>query len=71
MPSKLPKLPNTVRGKDYIETKDWSVKEIDLALKTAGDLKKLFRSGKASSVSPRQVHFSVFLRQVDPNEELV
>ena len=33
----LPKLPRTVRGKDYIETRDWSDKEIELLLKTAGD----------------------------------
>ncbi len=46
MATKLRKLPNTVRGKDYIETKNWSIKEIDLALKTAGDLKKMFKNGK-------------------------
>ena len=41
--SKLPKLNNKVRGKDYIETKNWSVKEIELALKTAADLKNMFK----------------------------
>lgn len=60
MPSKLPKLPNTLRGKDYIETKDWSVKEIELALKTAGDLKKLFRSGKPHRYLPDKSIFLFF-----------
>ena len=46
MSTKLPKLPNTLRGKDYIETKDWTTKGIDLALKVASDLKKMFKKGK-------------------------
>jgi ornithine carbamoyltransferase len=45
MPSKLPTLPATVRGKDYIETRDWSDKQIELLLKTSTDLKKSFRKG--------------------------
>ena len=60
MPPKLPKLPNTVRGRDYIETKNWSVKEIDLALKTASDLKKLFRSGKPHRYLPDKSIFLFF-----------
>ena len=44
MPS-LPKLPRVVRGKDYIETRDWSVKEIELLLKTSSDLKQRFKNG--------------------------
>ncbi|HKZ39759.1 MAG TPA: hypothetical protein VJ044_02290, partial [Candidatus Hodarchaeales archaeon] len=46
MSTKLAKLPNTLRGKDYIETKDWTTKGIDLALKVASDLKKMFKKGK-------------------------
>jgi ornithine carbamoyltransferase len=46
MPPKRPKLPNKVRGRDYIETRDWSVPEIELALKTATDLKKKFKKGE-------------------------
>jgi ornithine carbamoyltransferase len=46
MPGKALKLPNTLRGKDYIETRDWTEKEIDLALRVAGDLKKRFRKGQ-------------------------
>jgi ornithine carbamoyltransferase len=46
MPGTRLKLPNTVRGKDYIETRDWMEKEIDLALRVAGDLKTRFRRGQ-------------------------
>jgi len=56
----LPKLPNTVRGKDYIETKDWSTKEIELALKTAGDLKKMFKAGKPHRYLPDKTAFLFF-----------
>ena len=47
MPS-LPKLPKIVRGKDYIETRDWSDKEIELLLKTSADLKKAFKAGRST-----------------------
>jgi ornithine carbamoyltransferase len=60
LPMRLPTLPNTVRGKDYIETKDWSLKEIDLALKTAGDLKSLFRKGKPHRYLPDKTVFLFF-----------
>jgi ornithine carbamoyltransferase len=60
MTTKLRKLPNTVRGKDYIETKDWTVKEIDLALKTAGDLKRMFRKGKPHRYLPDKTVFLFF-----------
>lgn len=60
MPTKLPKLPNTVRGKDYIETKDWSVKEIELTLKTASDLKKMFKKGKPHRYLPDKTVFLFF-----------
>lgn len=60
MPTKPPKLPNAVRGKDYIETKDWSVKEIELALKTAGELKKMFKKGKPHRYLPDKTVFLFF-----------
>ncbi len=60
MAAKLPKLPNKLRGRDYIETKDWSVQEIDLALKTAGDLKKLFHKGKPHRYLPDKTVFLFF-----------
>jgi N-acetylornithine carbamoyltransferase len=60
MPVKPPKLPATVRGRDYIETKDWSIKEIDLALKTASDLKKLFKRGKPHRYLPDKTIFLFF-----------
>jgi ornithine carbamoyltransferase len=46
MSKKLEKLPRLVRGKDYIETRDWTDKEIELLLATSGDLKKAFRKGR-------------------------
>jgi ornithine carbamoyltransferase len=60
MSRKPPKLSNKVQGKDYIETKDWSVKEIDLALKTARDLKRMFRSGKPHRYLPDKTIFLFF-----------
>ena len=58
MPSKLPILPKLVRGRDYIETRDWSDKQIDLLLKTSADLKKAFRKGASTRYLPDK---SVFL----------
>lgn len=60
MASKLPKLSNRVRGRDYIETKDWTVKEINLALETAADLKKMFRKGKPHRYLPDKTVFLFF-----------
>ena len=41
-----PALPDTLRGKDYIETKDWNDEEIETALETAWELKRLFKAGR-------------------------
>ena len=60
MPARLPRLPDTVRGKDYIETKDWSEKEIDLALTVAADLKKRFRRGQPHRYLPDKSIFLFF-----------
>lgn len=60
MPRSLPRLPGTVRGRDYIETRDWSEKEIDLALRVAGDLKKRFRKGQPHRYLPDKTAFLFF-----------
>jgi len=60
MPAKLPKLPGLVRGKHYIETRDWSEREIDLALKVAADLKKRFRKGQPHRYLPDKTIFLFF-----------
>ena len=61
MPSKKStKLPNTVRGRDYIETRDWSVREIELALDTAAKLKKAFRQGNPTRYLPDKTIFLFF-----------
>jgi len=61
MPSRsAPKLPGTVRGRDYIETRDWTLNEIELALKTAGNLKKAFRQGKPTRYLPDKTIFLFF-----------
>jgi len=35
----------TLKGRDFIETADWTDQELDLALTTANDLKKSFKAG--------------------------
>ncbi|HTY60483.1 MAG TPA: ornithine carbamoyltransferase, partial [Bacteroidota bacterium] len=61
MPTKkLTKLPGTVRGRDYIETRDWTVKEIELALDTASKLKKAFKAGKPTRYLPDKTIFLFF-----------
>ena len=36
-----------LRGKDYIETPDWTKEELETVLDVAGDLKKRFALGEA------------------------
>ena len=60
MASTLPRYPRALRGRDYIETRDWSVKEIDLSLKVAGDLKKMFKKGKPHRYLPDKTVFLFF-----------
>jgi len=57
---KLEKLPKKVRGKDYIETKDWSLQEIELSLQTAGKLKKMFKKGIPHRYLPDKTVFLFF-----------
>jgi ornithine carbamoyltransferase len=60
MSNELPILPNILRGRDYIETKDWSNEEIELGLQTAADLKMMFREGKPHRYLPDKTIFLFF-----------
>ncbi len=60
MPTRLPTLPTVVRGKDYIETRDWTDKQIELLLKTSGDLKKAFKKGTPTRYLPDKTVFMFF-----------
>jgi ornithine carbamoyltransferase len=60
MPTRLPRLPKTVRGKDYIETRDWTDTEIELLLKTSTDLKKAFKTGTSTRYLPDKTVFMFF-----------
>ncbi len=60
MSNDLPKLPATLRGKDYIETKDWTNEEIELALQTAADIKFMFKEGKPHRYLPDKTIFLFF-----------
>jgi ornithine carbamoyltransferase len=56
----LKNLPDTVRGRDYIETKDWTNEEMELALQTAADLKVMFKEGKPHRYLPDKTIFLFF-----------
>ncbi|MCX7017455.1 MAG: ornithine carbamoyltransferase [Candidatus Sumerlaeota bacterium] len=49
-----------LRGRDYIETKDWSDAEIDLALDLAADLKFKFHNGIPHRLLPDKTIFLLF-----------
>ena len=51
---------NTLRGRDYITTQEWSNEEIDLALETATDLKAKFKSGVPHRHLPDKTIFLLF-----------
>ena len=53
--------PTTLVGRDYIETLDWSVEEIDLALAVAGELKTAFKSSRPHRLLPDKTLFMLFL----------
>ncbi|MBN1477692.1 ornithine carbamoyltransferase [Candidatus Sumerlaeota bacterium] len=53
-------MPDTLRGRDYIETRDWSVDEIQLAIDVAGDLKQRFKRGEATLVLQNKTIFLFF-----------
>lgn len=49
-----------LRGRDYIETRDWSDEELDVALDLASDLKYKFRNGIPHRVLPDKTIFLLF-----------
>ena len=53
--------PISLRGRDYIETLDWSIDEIDEALALASDLKAKFRDGEPHRLLPDRTLFMLFL----------
>jgi len=52
---------STLTGRDYIETVDWSVAEIDEALSVAGELKAAFKDGRPHRLLPDKTLFMLFL----------
>ncbi|MFQ5709223.1 MAG: ornithine carbamoyltransferase [bacterium] len=50
----------SLRGKDYISTQDWSQEEIELALQTAADLKAKFKAGIHHRLLPDKTIFLLF-----------
>ena len=51
----------TLAGRDFIETLDWSVEEIEEALAVAGELKDAFRNGIPHRLLPDKTLFMLFL----------
>jgi len=51
----------SLRGRDYIETLDWTSDEIDTALALASDLKERFRAGEPHRLLPDRTLFMLFL----------
>jgi ornithine carbamoyltransferase len=51
----------TLTGRDYIETVDWSVAEIDEALAVAGELKSAYKNGRPHRLLPDKTLFMLFL----------
>src|SRR5215469_7898651 len=51
----------SLAGRDYIETADWSVSEIDEALAVAAELKDRFRRGDPHRLLPDKTLFMLFL----------
>ena len=51
----------TLVGRDFIETLDWSVEEIEEALTVAGELKTAFKEGKPHRLLPDKTLFMLFL----------
>jgi ornithine carbamoyltransferase len=48
-------------GRDFIETLDWTVEEIDEALAVSGELKAAFRNGEPHRLLPDKTLFMLFL----------
>jgi len=52
---------SSLRGRDYIETLDWSTDEIDEAIALAGELKSKFKAGEPHRLLPDRTLFMLFL----------
>jgi ornithine carbamoyltransferase len=52
---------STLRGRDYIETLDWTNDEIDEAIALAGELKARFKAGDSTRILPDKTLFMLFL----------
>lgn len=52
---------SSLRGRDYIETLDWSVEEIDEAIAFARELKATFKAGDPHRLLPDKTLFMLFL----------
>ena len=52
---------STLTGRDYIETLDWSVPEIEEALEVAGELKAAYKQGRPHRLLPDKTLFMLFL----------
>lgn len=52
---------NVLAGRDYIETLDWTVEEIEEALATASELKDTFKNGLPHRLLPDKTLFMLFL----------
>ena len=51
----------TLRGRDYIETLDWTTEEIDETLGLASELKEKFKRGETHRLLPDRTLFMLFL----------
>jgi N-acetylornithine carbamoyltransferase len=51
----------SLRGRDYIETLDWTTEEIDEALAVASELKEKFKRGEPHRLLPDRTLFMLFL----------
>jgi N-acetylornithine carbamoyltransferase len=56
----LPPLPDTLRGRDYIETRDFALEEIELLLQVSADLKRRFKAGEPHRYLPDKTVFLLF-----------
>ena len=52
---------STLIGRDYIETIDWTVDEIDLAVEVSRELKAAFKEGRPHRLLPDKTLFMLFL----------
>jgi ornithine carbamoyltransferase len=52
---------STLRGRDYIETLDWTTEEIDEAIALSRELKTRFKNGEPTRILPDKTLFMLFL----------